>query len=89
MSDLNVSTVKPSNLIPYSIKIVSFAFEMIELVVYRLIEVNIENDKVKEISTSSIRFLDSGSGTWTTILLGFASSRVCDEEGSVVLQKLF
>lgn len=38
---------------------------------------------------SSIRFLDSGSGTWTTILLGLASSRIGDEEGPVILEKSF
>ena len=36
---------------------------------------------------SSVRFLVSGSGTWTTVLLWFASSWVSDQQSSVVLKK--
>ena len=39
------------------------------------------------ISRSSVRFLDSSSGAGTTVLLGFASSRISDQKTSVVLQK--
>ena len=32
----------------------------------------------------TVRFLVSGSGTWTAELLGLLSSRIGDEEGSIV-----
>ena len=38
-------------------------------------------------SQSSIGLLDSGSGTWSTVLLGLAPSGVCDQKGPIVLQK--
>jgi hypothetical protein len=36
---------------------------------------------------SSVRFLISSSGTWSTVLFRFASSWISDEESSVVLKK--
>ncbi len=36
---------------------------------------------------SSVRFLVSGSGTWTTVLFGFASSWVSDQQSPVILKK--
>jgi len=38
---------------------------------------------------SSVRLLESGSGTFTTELLGLASSGIGDEEGLVVLEEDF
>jgi hypothetical protein len=47
---------------------------------------NFDNDDIYT-SESSIRFLVSSSGTWTTVLLWFASSWVSDQEGSVILKQ--
>lgn len=47
----------------------------------------LQNTTTDERENLSVRFLVSGTGTWTTELLGFAATRISNQQSAIVVDQ--